>query len=105
MCVSEYSVDLSILLIARDIVLMSSALFCSHVELRAIARPLKFDTNDRFACMIHHWKAKNLLCNINLVKLFGIYALLNTGSAAKNLRSRCDHNLSAWNQYYRPSCI
>ena len=67
--------------------------------------PLKFDTSDRFACMIHHWKAKNLLfstmCgNINLVKPFGNYALLNTGSTAKNLRSRHDHNLSAWSQYY-----
>ena len=62
--------------------------------------------------MIHHWKAKNLLFPtvcinrpINLVKLFGNYALLNTRSTAKNLRSRCDHNLSAWNQYYRPSCM
>ena len=72
---------------------------------RSVARPLKFDTSDRFACMIHHWNAKNLLfltvcCNINLVKAFGNYALLNTGSTAKNLRSRRDHNLSAWNQYY-----
>ena len=54
--------------------------------------PLKFDTSDRFACMIHHWKAKNPLfstmcCNINLVKPFWNYAVLNTGSTAKNLRS------------------
>ena len=59
--------------------------------------------------MIHHWKAKNPLflmcCNINLVKPFGNYVLLNTGSTAKNLCSRHDHNLSAWNQYYRPSCM
>ena len=60
--------------------------------------------------MIHHWKAKNLLfptmcCNINLAKPVGNYALLNTRKTAKNLRSRRDHNLSAWNQYYRPSCM
>ena len=59
--------------------------------------------------MIHHWKAKNLLfptmcCNKNLVKPFRNYPLLNTRSTAKNLHSRHDHNLSAWNQYYRPSC-
>ena len=53
-----------------------------------VARPLKFYISDRFACMIHHWKAKNLLvpttcCNINLVKPFGNYALLNTRSATK----------------------
>ena len=51
--------------------------------------PLKFDTSDRFACVIHHWKAKNLFstmcCNINLVKPVGNYALLNTGSTAKNM--------------------
>ena len=51
---------------------------------------LKFDTSDRFACMIHHWKGKNFLfptmcCNINLVKPFGNCTLLNTGSTAKNL--------------------
>ena len=72
--------------------------------------PLKFDTCDRFARMIHHWKAKNLLfpticCNINLVKAFGNYALLNTRSTAKSLYSRRDHNLNVWNQYYRPSCM
>ena len=72
------SVDLSILI--GDIVLIPSALFRSHVEL---ARPLKFYTNHGFACMIHDSKAKNLLlptrcCNINLVKPFGYYALLNT---------------------------
>ena len=60
--------------------------------------------------MIHRWKAKNLLfptmcCNINLVKPFGNNALLNTRSTAENLRSRRDHNLSAQNQYYRPSGI
>ena len=60
--------------------------------------------------MIHHWKAKNLLfptmCfNINLVKPFGNYELLNTRSTAKNLRSRRDNNLSARNQYLRPSCM
>ena len=60
--------------------------------------------------MIHHWKAKNPLflmmcCNINLVKPFGNYVLLNTGSTAKNLCSRHDYNLSGWNQYYRPSCM
>ena len=46
-----------------------------------------------------------MCCNINLVKPFGNYALLNTGSTAKNLRSRHDQNLSVWNQYYRPSCM
>ena len=60
--------------------------------------------------MIHDWKAKNLLfpmmChNVNLDKSFGNYELLNTRSTAKNLHSRRDHNLSAWNQYYRPSCM
>ena len=74
--------------------------------LYTIARPLKFDTTDRFA----HWKAKNLLfptmcCSINLVKQFGNYAMLNTRSTVKNLCSRRDHNFSAWNQYYRPSCM
>ena len=62
---------------------------------------------------MHHWKAKNLLfptmcCNKNLVKPLRNYALLNTRSTAKNpvnLPSRRDHNLSAWNQYYRPSCM
>ena len=53
-------------------------------------------------CVIHHWKTKNLLfptvhCNVKLVKPFGNYALLNTRSTAKNLHSRRDHNLSAWN--------
>ena len=52
---------------------------------------LKFDASDRFACMMHRWKAKNLLfpmvcCNINLIKPFWNYALLNTRSTAKNLR-------------------
>ena len=46
-----------------------------------------------------------MCCNINLVKPFGNYALLNTRSTAKNLRSRREHTLSAWNQYYRPSCM
>ena len=60
--------------------------------------------------MIHHWKAKNLLfptmcCNINLVKPFGDYALVSTGSTAKNLHGRRDHNLNAWNEYFRPSCM
>ena len=71
---------------------------------------LEFETSHRFTCMIHQWKAKTLLfpmmcCNVNLVQPFGYYALLNTGSTAENLRSRHDHNLSAWNQYYRPSCM
>ena len=70
-----------------------------------VARPLKFDTSDRFACDIHQLKAKHLLsmmtcCNINLVKPSRNYALLNTRSTAKNLRSRYDHNLGAWNRYY-----
>ena len=91
------SVDLSILI--GDTVLIPSALFHSHVEL-LLARPVKFDTSDRFACMIHHWKAKTILfptmcCNINLVKPFVNYELLNTRSTAKNLGSRRDHNLSA----------
>ena len=70
-----------------------------------VARPFKFETSDRFTYMIHRWKAKNLLfptmcCNINLVKSFRNYMLLNTRSTAKNLRStRRDHNLSVWNQY------
>ena len=80
------SVDLSILI--GDIVLIPSALF----------RPLKFDTSDRFVCIINHCKAKNLLfptmcCVINSVKPFWNYALLNTRSTAKNLCSRRDHNL------------
>ena len=75
-----------------------------------IPSALKFDTSNRFACMKHHWKAKNLLfptmcCNINLAKPFVNYALLSTRSTAKNLPSIRDHNLSAWNQYYRPSCV
>ena len=45
-----------------------------------VARPLKFDTSDSFACMTLHWEAKNLLFltmsyNINLVKPFGNYTL------------------------------
>ena len=41
-----------------------------------VTRPLKFDKSDRFACIIHHWIAKNRLfpkmcCNINLIKLKG----------------------------------
>ena len=80
-----------------------------------VAQPLKFDTSDKVAfgykiniksnffigmyCMNkiyqhwkinQHWKAKNLLfatmcCNINLLKPFGNYALLNTRNTAKNL--------------------
>ena len=58
-----------------------------------VARPFKFETSDRFTYMIHRWKAKNLLfptmcCNINLVKSFRNYMLLNTRSTAKNLRSQ-----------------
>ena len=94
---SETSVDLSILI--GDSI--DSEHTFSHFF---VARPLKFD---RF-CLIHHWKAKNLLfstvcCNINLVKPFGNYGLLNTGSTAKNLRCRRDHSLSAWNQCNRQS--
>ena len=64
-----------------------------------VARPLKFDTSDRFACVIHRWKAKNLLfpamCyNINLVKPFRNYALLNTRSTAKNLNELLGRHLS-----------
>ena len=75
-----------------------------------VAGPFKFDTSDRFACMIHHLKAKTLLfpmmcCNLNLVKPFGKYVLLNTRSTAKNLHSRRDHNLSVLNQYYRQFCM
>ena len=55
-----------------------------------VDRPLKFDSSDRFACMIHHWKAKNLLFPMDMVKPFGNYALLNTRSTAKNLCSRGD---------------
>ena len=55
-----------------------------------------FDASDRFACVIQHRKAKNLLfptrcCNINLVKPFRNLMLLNTRSTAKNLHSRHDH--------------
>ena len=46
-----------------------------------------------------------MCCNINLLKLIGNYALFNTRSTAKNPRGSRDHNLSAWNQYYRPSCM
>ena len=81
--------------------------FCAHMSIT-----LKLGTSEKSACVIHHWKAKNLLfptmcCNINLVKPFVNYALLNTLSTAKNLHSTCrrDHNLSPWNQYYRPSCM
>ena len=43
-------------------------------------------------------RAKNLLfptmcCNVNLVKPFGDYALASSGSTAKNLHARRDHNL------------
>ena len=48
-------------------------------------------------------KADEISCN--LIKPFGNYVPLNTRSTAKNLCSRCDHNLTAWNQYYRPSCM
>ena len=103
---NQLSVDLSILI--GDIVLIPSALFRTHVEI--VARPLKFDTSDRFACIIQAWKAKNLpfptICRIlSLVKPFGNYALLNTRSTAKNLHSKRDLNFSAWNQYYRPTLL
>ena len=85
----------------------------SRVRGIIIARPLKFDTSDRFAWMTHHWKAKNLLflmmCyNINLVKPFRNLSLLNTRSTAKiwkNCAEDMHHNWSASNQYFWPSCM
>ena len=49
--------------------------------------------------------SQTVLCLSLLISITDHNMLLNTRSTAKNLCNRRDHNLSAWNQYFRQSCM